>query len=422
MGVSALGALASAVANPVSATAAASEQAASGDGLGAMLQTLWQAFTLHWYYYALAFGIIFLAFLMRRIIAGALIQWLARLTKSTATEIDDRLVDAIRRPLSFGIIVGGLALAGWALPMSPQVEGVFDKLIGVLLVVFVGWVGLNLCDVVAYMVDRLTARTESSLDDQLVPIVRRSLKLFVGLMVFILVVQNLGYPIGALLAGFSIGGAAIALASQDTLQNVFGSIMIFVDRPFQVGDWIQVEGLEGVVEEVGLRSTRIRTFAKTLITVPNSKIAHQAINNYSRMPKRRVKQVVGIGYDTEPARVRAVVNAFRRILSEDERVDQSFWMVNFSEFGASALDIFVYYFTRTTIWAEYMQTKEDISLRFMDVLEQMGVEIAFPTRTVYLRQDQPLAKPPLAEAEALAVPVGFSPPTPADEDAADDDG
>ncbi len=399
-------------------TASAAPQGAAGQ----VLDALWRAFSLHWYLYALALGIIFVAFVTRRLIAGALLQWLARLSRSTRTEIDDRLVEAIRRPLSFGIVVLGFALAGWTLPMDDQVGMVFDRLIGVLLVVFLGWVGFNLCDVVAYMVERLTAKTESSLDDQLVPIVRRSLKLFVGLMMFILVVQNLGYPIGALLAGFSIGGAAIALASQDTLQNVFGSIMIFVDRPFQVGDWIETNGLEGVVEEVGLRSTRIRTFAKTLITVPNSKIAHQAINNYSRMPKRRVKQVIGIGYGTEPARVRAVVHAFRKILAEDARVDQRFWMVNFSDFGPSSLDIFVYYFTRTTVWAEYMQIKEEISLRFMEALEELGVEIAFPSRTVYLRHDEPPAKPPLEELRRWRVPEGASPPVPAEAEEADAEG
>ncbi|RME74853.1 MAG: mechanosensitive ion channel family protein [Planctomycetota bacterium] len=395
------------------------QPSAAGD-LEALWRRLWEGLQRSGHLYVLAFGIIFVAFVTRRLIAGLLLQWLARWSRSTRTELDDRIVEAIRRPLSFAIVVLGLALAGAVLPLSAEVEAVFDRLITVLAIGLVGWVAINLCDVVAYLVEQLTDRTASSLDDQLVPIVRRSLKLFVGLMAFILIVQNLGYPIGALLAGFSIGGAAIALASQDTLANVFGSVVIFVDRPFQIGDWIEVEGLEGVVEEVGLRSTRIRTFAKTLITVPNSKIAHKAINNYSRMPKRRVKQVIGIGYDTEPARVRAVVHAFRTILREDERVDQQFWMVHFSDFGASSLDIFVYYFTKTTAWAEYMQVKEEISLRFMETLERMGVEIAFPTRTVYLRQDAPLEKPPLEAWEAVEGPAGSSPPAPADADAADD--
>ncbi|MFC1708385.1 mechanosensitive ion channel domain-containing protein, partial [Planctomycetota bacterium] len=283
-----------------------------------------------------------------------------------------------------------------------------------------GWVGLNLCDVVGHAIGKLTERTDTKLDDMLVPIVRRSLKLFVGLIAFILVVQNLGYPIGALLAGFSIGGIAFALASQDTLQNFFGSVMIFVDRPFQVGDWIQVAGLEGTVEEVGFRSTRVRTFAKTLITVPNSKVAHEAINNYSRMPKRRVVQHIGLGYNTEPARVDAVVNAFRMILKEDDRVDQQFWLVNFTEFGDSALNVMVYYFTKTTVWAEFLQTKQDIALKFMRALEILGVEIAFPTRTLYMREDKEPTMPPLEEAAKVLVPIGASPPAPVDDDADDD--
>ncbi|GIW71366.1 MAG: putative MscS family protein YhdY [Planctomycetota bacterium] len=383
-----------------------------------LARTLWTALSQHWTSYALAFAAIFAATLARKVIADWAIHHLTRLSRSTATEIDDRVVAAIRRPLGFAVLVAGLAVAIWALPLSGEAEEVCERLLGVLVVVLVSWAGFNLCDVVAFAVERLTARTASRLDDQLVPIVRRSLKVFVALMAFILVVQNLGYPVGALLAGFSLGGAALALASQDTLQNFFGSIMIFLDRPFQVGDWIQVGDIEGVVEEVGLRSTRIRTFAKTLITVPNSKIAHQPINNFSRMPKRRVVQTVGIGYDTEPERVRAVVDAFRRVLAESPEVDQDFWMVNFSEFGDSALEIFVYYFTRSTVWTEYMRIKEQISLRFMEVLAELGVEIAFPTRTVYVRREVVPPKPPLEQVrQRVAVPAGHAPLAPSADDA-----
>ncbi|MHC4829555.1 MAG: mechanosensitive ion channel family protein [Planctomycetota bacterium] len=389
----------------------------------------------HWLNYALAFAAIFIAFGLRKVFTDILLKKLAALSKTTRTEFDDLVLEAARSPFKAMFVVLGIWLATIALTTSfyghaPTIsESLYatsiKRFTGVLWILVVGWIGLNLCDVVGHALGKLTEKTETKLDDMLVPILRRSLKLFVGLIVFILLVQNLGYPIGALLAGFSIGGLAFALAAQDTLQNFFGSIMIFVDRPFQVGDWIEVGDLQGVVEEVGFRSTRVRTFAKTVITVPNSKVAHEAINNYSRMPKRRVTQTIGIGYTTEPDRVEAAVNTFRSILKEDERVDQDFWMVNFTEFGESSLDLFVYYFTKTTNWAVYMQTKQEINLKFMRALETLGIEIPFPTRTLYNRADQDPDPPPLAEVLKVLNPAGAAPPAPAggaDDDEDDADG
>lgn len=392
----------------------------AGVDLGAKMESAWTTFVGEWHLWAAALGIIFAGFVLRKVLTEVVLRWLGALSRRSETEIDDRLIEAIRKPAGFGVVVAGLYCALSVLNLDPETFAICERAIGVLFFIFLAWVGLNLCDVVAFMVERLTAQTNSRLDDQLVPIVRKTLKVFVAFVSFILIVQNMGYSVSALVAGFSVGGAAVALASKDTLSNFFGSIMIFIDRPFQVGDWIEAGSLEGVVEEVGLRSTRIRTFAKTVITVPNSRIAHEPINNYSRMPKRRVVQTIGIGYNTEPERVQAVVHAFRKVLAESEQVDQDFWMVNFTEFADSALNIYLYFFTKTTVWSEYMGIRQDLNLTFMKILAELGVEIAFPTRTLYMRQDQEPEKPDLDSLVKYKVPVGFSPPAPAADDAEDD--
>jgi MscS family membrane protein len=208
----------------------------------------------------------------------------------------------------------------------------------------------------------------------------------VGLLVAL---QNLHVNVTGLIAGVSIAGAGFAFASQDTLANIFGAVVILLDKPFRVGDWIVAGSEEGVVEEIGFWSTRIRTFAKTQITIPNRQLAGTAINNWSRMPIRRVKMNVGVSYEANAEQMERIVQRIRDVLRSDERIHQDFFLVNFHEFGESSLDIFLYYFTVTTDWAEYMQVRQDMNVAIMREIEEAGLEIAYPTRTVYLRGDEP---------------------------------
>jgi MscS family membrane protein len=232
---------------------------------------------------------------------------------------------------------------------------------------------------------RWAEKTESVLDDHLLPFVRKSLKIFVILMAIIMIIQNLGYSISGLLASLGIGGLAVALAAKDTLANVFGSMMIILDRPFKIGDWIKAGDMEGTIEEIGFRSTKIRTFAKTLITVPNSIIANLPLNNFSRMPKRRIKLSIGVTYDTSAAQMNTAVEKIRALIRSHPAIDQEFFLVNFTDFGASSLDIMVYCFTKTTAWGEYLDARQDLSLKIMELIEGMGLEIAFPSQTIYLQ-------------------------------------
>ena len=205
-------------------------------------------------------------------------------------------------------------------------------------------------------------------------------------MAVLMLVQNLGYSISGLLASLGIGGLAVALAAKDSLSNIFGSLMILLDRPFTLGDWVKVGDMEGTIEEVGFRSTRIRTFAKTQITIPNSTLMNMSIDNFSRMPKRRIKMTVGITYATTPAKMRQAVADIKLMLRNHPAIDQDFFLVNFTDFGPSSLDIMVYCFTSSTVWNEYLDAREDVCLKIMETLENLGLEIAFPSRSVYLQQ------------------------------------
>ena len=167
------------------------------------------------------------------------------------------------------------------------------------------------------------------------------------------------------------------------MANIFGSVVVYSDRPYKVGDWISLAGIEGTVEEIGVRSTRIRTFDKTLVSVPNKTVTNENIQNYSQMDMRRVKLTLGLSYESTPEQVRQVVSDIRQLLADTDGVDQEFWAVNFTDFGASSLDVMIYCFTSTTDWVKYLEIRQGLLLSIMDICERRRVEIAYPTQTLY---------------------------------------
>ena len=334
--------------------------------------------------------VIVASFIVRVVVRYFVDRWLKKLAERTATEADDRILQAFRRPAFFLVYIVGfyLALGVLTLPIDPiDLPRFITALFTSLLIVDAGWFLYSATDILALYLKRFTAGTESKLDDQLVPIVRKGCRLVIVLLALLMIIQNLGYSVSSLLAGLGLGGLAFALAAKDSLANMFGSVTIFTDRPFQVGDWIKVPGAEGTVEDVGLRSTRIRTFAKTLISIPNAKLAGNTIENMDARPVRRVKMTVGVTYETKADQMKKAVEAIREILRGHPGVDQGYWLVYFTDFGASSLDIFVYYFTKSKVWAEYLEVRQDVNLLIMTKLEDLGLEIAFPTQTVYLKKE-----------------------------------
>ncbi len=311
------------------------------------------------------------------------------LANRTETPLDNLLLEVAEKPAGWLIYILGILATVHVLnpPVAifPIVAAV-DRLGRISSILIGAWFLWRLLDGLAAYFTARAAKTESSLDDQLVPFVAKTLKIFIVITGVLVVAQNMGYSISGLIASLGIGGIAVAMAARDTIANVFGSIMILVDRPFSIGDWIKTSEFEGIVEEVGFRSTRIRTFAKTLVNVPNSAMANMVIDNIDARPKRRVKMRLGLTYDTPVEKMRQAVGGIEDILRHHNGVDHDFFLVKFDEFEDSALSIFLYYFTTTTRWDEHLQVRQEVNLQIMGLLESLGLEFAFPTRTVHLEQ------------------------------------
>ena len=341
--------------------------------------------------YATALGIVLVAYITKKLFAYLFVKAILPLAQKTKRELDDRFLNCLQKPAEFFIFLIGLfiAIEVLQLPGEPfDLDSLATALLKALVIFDIAWFLFNLVDMVDHYLSRWAERTESTLDDHLAPLLRKSLRIFIIIMAALMAIQTFGYPVTGVLASLGIGGLAFALAAKDTVSNIFGSLMIIFDRPFHVGDWIKAGDLEGTVEEVGFRSTKIRTFAKTLISVPNNIIANMALDNYSRMPKRRIRLTVGVTYDTTPVLMREAVSRIRELLRTHPAIDQEFFLVNFTDFGASSLDIMVYCFTTTTVWDQYLEAREDVCLKIMETLEDLGLEIAFPSTTVYLHKEE----------------------------------
>lgn len=337
----------------------------------------------------IAFAVVLGALVLRKVLLVLLSRYALRIAKLSETQVDDLFLKALERPLGHGILFLGLYVAVRSFALPPKFGAGVDAAFSLLLLVLISWLMMRMVGVITHLLHEWAQRTDNTLDDQLVPLVNRAARVAIGILAALLILQNMGYSITGLIAGLGVGGLAVALAAQKTLSDLFGSVMLLSDRPFLVGDWIKSpdENIEGIVERIGFRSTRIRTFEKTLISVPNSRLADFIIDNIARRSMRRVWITVGVTYDTTSAQMREAVGGIENVLRQNREVNQDFFLVYFTDFGSSSLDIMVYYFTNTTVWADHMRIREEVNLEIMEALETLGLSIAFPTRTVHLVDD-----------------------------------
>ena len=339
----------------------------------------------------LFFIIILITFIIKSIFVYVIDKKLAILVRKIKPELNDLLLKAIKSPLSYLILLQGFYTAILSLQL-PEKIGLFDipSIVHTIYILAFSFIMLyfifKIIDIIAYYLHNEAKKTNSILDDQLVPLIVKSLRILVVTLGILFILQNFGYNITSLLTGLGIGGLAFALAAQNTVSNLFGSITIFSDKPFQLGDWISVGDIEGTVEDLGFRTTRVRRFDQALVTVPNSQFINTGIINYSAMKKRRINFVLGIPYGTSGGKVKEVVAGIKKIIEDDEKFDQTSYMVRFTEFGAYSLNIFIYCFVKTIDWAESLTIREEFNLRIMQLIEELGVEIALPSQTIYFNE------------------------------------
>ena len=319
----------------------------------------------------------------------AIYRIVRRLTKAadrTETQWDDVVLYAIFPPIQWvmWVVLGLLSLS-----LFPALDGIREALLRLsdtaLLLLF-GWLAHRLSGGIEEELLGEHRGALASSDRATISAVARLSRIVLWAIAGIMILQSLGVSVSGLLAFGGVGGIAVGFAARDLLANFLGGLSIFLDRPFAVGDWIRSPDreIEGTVEDVGWRVTRIRTFDQRPLYVPNSVFSTVALENPSRMLNRRIYETIGIRYDDAAAMEQIVAEVKEMLVAHDDIDKGKTLMVNFVAFGASSLDFFIYCFTRTTDWATYHGVKQDVLVKILKIIERQGGEVAFPTRTVLL--------------------------------------
>ncbi len=336
-----------------------------------------------WVHFAIAALFLVGGLVLRRVVTGIIFNRLKKFAAKTETTLDDKLFPALEAPVATFILVVAIfsALKVLKLSASNDVAIGYGSTVAFSLVLF--WGLLRAFSALLDHAHEIALEKNLSIA-AFMPWIKKTLVVVFVTFGVLLVAQSLGADVKAFLAGLGIGGLAFALAAQDTIANLFGSVVVAIDQPFKVGEAVKIGSSEGVVEDIGLRSTKLRTPSRNLIIIPNKTVASEAIINNSRFTGRRVEQVIGLTYDTNAARMSAIVDEIRRIITGEAEVDPASIHVYFRDYSASSLDIWLAYNAKSPDFAKSMALRQRINLAIMNATQNHGLDFAFPTQTLHL--------------------------------------
>ncbi len=330
--------------------------------------------------------LISLSIIVMCVLLGKILYWVfakvvRAFTSRSKSQLDDVIVDLVEEPAVFMFIATGIWFALKLLTLSDGFETAVNNSYHIILALLIGWLLSRLFDAVYEGVLLPWAKkTENELDDQLMPILRKGVRLIIWVMAIVIGLNNAGYNVGALLAGLGIGGLALAMAAKDTVSNIFGGFTIFADQPFRMGDRVVAAGYDGVVTDIGVRSTRLRTLEGREVTIPNSKFTDAPVENISREPSRKIILNLGLTYDTSAENMQLAMDLLKQINESNSNTDEK-TIIAFNNFGDFALGImFIYYILKES---DIATTQTEINLEILRQFNANGLEFAFPTQTHY---------------------------------------
>jgi len=347
------------------------------------------------------FGVVLIialaAMITGRIVQFILTSYSGRIAKKKGERPLGLVLQAIANPTYVAVFAGGLYFCKLPLVFNDDtgirlaVSATWDTVVRVVGAIAAAYALYRLVDVIEYYLNRLVGRTETKLDDMLVPAVRKALRVTIAIVAILLISESiLGTNVKSLLLSAGVGGIAVALAAKDTIANFFGSITIFTDRPFHMGDMVKIGDHTGPIEEVGFRSTRVRTTQGHLVTVPNSVIANSMVENIGKRPYIRRTSNITITYDSGHTKTKRAVEIIREILGGTPEVNTDADRpprVYFSDFNDWSLNIYMSYWVKPPDYWLYHEVNERVNLEIMKRFEAEGIEFAFPSQTLYVKTE-----------------------------------
>lgn len=329
----------------------------------------------------IAMVIVVVSIMFGKVLYWVFSKFIRVFTARSKSQVDDIIIDLVEEPAVFIVIVMGIWMALRTLTLPDAVDKVIANAYQVIIALLVGWLLSRLFDAFyKQYLKPFADKSENDLDDQLMPIISKGVKMIIWAMAIIIGLNNAGYDVAALIAGLGIGGLALAMAAKDTVSNVFGGVTIFTDQPFKIGDRIKVAGYDGTVIEIGVRSTRLKTLEGRIVTMPNAKFADAPVENISWEPSRKVVVTLGLTYDTQPDQMQSAIDTLTEI-NQDNASTEDDAIVFFSAFGDFSMNItFIYYIKKEESIAG---TQSEMNLQILRRFNKQGLEFAFPTQTLY---------------------------------------
>lgn len=336
--------------------------------------------------------VVFFVFLFaRRLFSRFIIRTTKAIAKRTASGLDDEILEAIEEPLRFVFVVIGIYAAGQVAPFPEVVNQFLDMVVRSLIAFTIFWTLYRCVEPLSFLLDKLTGLFGTDgLRDSLRGFFAKLGKFIIACLGVVAVLEEWDFNVAAVLGGLGLVGMAVAFGAQNLISNLFSGIAIFLDHMFEKGDWIRTPDVEGTVEDIGFRTTKIRRFDKALVTIPNAMLGGAAVVNFSRMTNRRIYWVIGLQYCSTEGQLKAVVQAINDYVrgSDDFETDptKATTLINVDSFNNSSIDIMFYCFTKTTDWGKWMIIKEELAYRIKAIVEENDAAFAFPSSSLYVEK------------------------------------
>ena len=325
--------------------------------------------------------IILIVFILSKVLYWISKNLIKRITSKTKSNLDDILVDMIEEPVIIALIIFGFWLAFKRLDFNDKVHVFVVKAIYFSIAIDVTWMFARVIkSLIQEYLSPLSQKTTNKLDDQLVLVIQKSSIIIIWILGIIVALNNAGFDVAALIAGMGIGGIAFAMAAKDTVANMFGGLTVFLDKPFKINDRIKIDNYDGFIVDIGIRSTRLKTFEGRIVTIPNSHFTENAIENVSLEPSRKVLLKLGLTYDTSPEKMELAMEILKNITQNNQNLEADY-LISFTDFGDFSLGILYIYYIKSS--SDIFKTQTDVNLEILKQFNSNNLEFAFPTQTIY---------------------------------------
>ncbi|KWW22461.1 mechanosensitive ion channel protein [Peribacillus simplex] len=340
-----------------------------------------------WTQLGITIGIFLIFLLLRKVFTTYIFKFFLRIAEKRKIEFAANLMLALERPVRWLIVLIGVIISLNYFPIDSPSDELKSKIYRSFFVFLFFWTIFNISSILTILFPKLVSKFGLEVDQIVLPFFTKIIKLIIIAFGASIIAEEWGFNVDGFVAGLGLGGLAFALAAKDTVSNFFGGIVIVTEKPFTIGDWIKTPSVEGTIEDITFRSTKVRTFAQALVTVPNATLSNEPIINWSKMGKRQIAFHLGVNVTTPKEKLENVIKDIETMLIEHKEVHPETILVKFDEFSHSGFNLYLYFFTNATDFGGYLSIKEDVNFKIMEILEREEVQIAIPSQAFILQKD-----------------------------------